>query len=250
MRASDPLPAQRQAQEAIVALPMRRRTSDARRMVVSMSPEVVDFNFYVNWLLYAVVGRLSAADAIMETDGASVRAVATYLASSRPAVTSTIYRGVLLHDDEVPFSQLDHCDHFLKADQRTFASWSEDKGVAQWFASRDSVMSQEVVKVRPLVRGWVARLACDPGVDMLWHWSWTKDGFGLPGGRLLPLWAYARAHPDLRHVEYQIRWNLETQREVILGPRTVVLERWDPDLDEVRRLDCKYTHPSFVEIRK
>lgn len=159
-----------------------------------MRDERFEINVYINFVLYAVTGRMAEADDLMEKHGRLVRSVARYLAEKRSAPRAPLYRGVLV-DDEQPLE---------RDDRRRFMSWSEDRDVACWFASRESVISGYVVECRPLVRGVVLELAIPQRV--LFHHSWADAS-----------WAgMAAMHPHIG-VEgaRQFSWSLLTQREVI-----------------------------------
>lgn len=164
-------------------------------MLPELARERADANAYINFSLYAVLGRLAEADDLLERHGGAIHRVADYMAKRYPVERAPLYRGMLV---EGP----------VKADARyKFISWSEDRDVAFWFASRGSVVSEYVVDNRPSVRGVVLELPRSSG-KVLVHHSWVKAWAGL-----------AMQHP---HMGFdgarQIAWSLKTQQEVITAP--------------------------------
>lgn len=161
-------------------------------------PEKHDVNCYINFALYAVLGRLAEADSLMREEGHRIRRVAAFLAGKRPVRRVPLYRGMLV-DPSSPVAR----------DARyTFVSWSEDRDVACWFAATDSVISEPLVAAKPHLRGVVLELAAPRSV--IFHHSWAFEW---------PIASMAAMHP---HMGYegarQIEWSLRTQREVITAP--------------------------------
>lgn len=156
-----------------------------------------DTNYYINFSLYAVLGRLAEADDLMEKHGAAIHRVAAFLARERPIRRVPLYRGMLV-DREAQ----------VRADSRyRFISWSEDRDVACWFAARDSIISEYVLESRPAVRGVILELAPTAG-RVLFHYAWAEGWADL-----------ARRHPHMGDEgARQIAWSLRTQREVITAP--------------------------------
>lgn len=154
-----------------------------------------DINVYINFALYAVLGKLAEADDLLVKHGHAVRRVADYLSRTRPFSRAPLYRGLLVGDGAV------------KADSRyKFLSWSEDRDVAVWFASTDSVISEHVLEHNPNVRGVLLELPVPRQV--LFHHSWALG------------WErFAVVHPHMGpEGARQIAWSLRTQREVITAP--------------------------------
>lgn len=160
----------------------------------------IDGNYWINFVLHAVYGKLAEADHIMRVGGMHVRSFADKLASIMPINDrKAIYRGVLL-DPAIAY----------RADPKLmFLSWSEDPFVARWFASPDSVISTPVIERHPDYRGYLFTLE-EPRSRVLFHHSWVKpDAFAR----------FALQHPLMGvDGQRQIRWSLETQREVITEP--------------------------------
>lgn len=167
-----------------------------------------EYNYYVNWALYAVLGRLQEADALMQRFGKPIRSMAKKLAKSLGVPKRAVYRGMVLDPGEIGG------DLMLQADPNyTFVSWSEDKSVACWFADRDSVISGFVRMLRPQISGWIAEAWPDKK-RVLFHWSWAER-FPTPHGvGTVPLWKLSQLHRDM--IPAQVEWAMKTQKEVIL----------------------------------
>jgi len=209
-------------------------------------PSGEDWNYYINFVLYAVVGRTGQADGLMRRHGAGVRRVAATMRELSPRATGTLYRGLLL---EPPEAKGGKCKREMKDGEpvRTFESYSETEDVACWFADPNSIISSDVLKRRPGVKGYLAKTkGAGQEERLLWRYDW--ENVPLPGGRLLPLVAAAAAHPEID--EGQFHWNMKTQAEVVLEPaasRTIKLSPLSgancPDSDE---LDATYAYPPFL----
>lgn len=165
----------------------------------------VEANTYLNWILYAIVGRMAEADALMRQRGRDVRRVADELMAQHPVEPAMLYRGVLLDPDR-PFTS----DH-----DYTFQSWTDDYEVARWFASPTSYISSLFAEYHPEARGFVMMLPAAP-TRVLFHYSWAR-AFGLPLER------FATMNPLIgAEGARQLAWSLRTQSEVILEPLAVL----------------------------
>ncbi len=155
-----------------------------------------DGNAFINFALYAVLGKMAEADDLMRKAAAGIKRVASLLDFRFPVRASALYRGMLV-DPATP----------IVADHRyTFISWSEDRDVACWFASPGSVISRPLADSNARLRGVVLELAKPTSV--LLHHSWASDWDRL-----------ALRHPHMgEEGARQIRWSLATQREVITLP--------------------------------
>jgi len=174
---------------------------------------VTDIDLYINFAIHAILGKLGEADTIMRLGGDAVRKIAAELAAELPVAVVPIYRGMLL-DPELPFD----ADPAL-----TFMSWSEDRDVALWFACPRSVVSEPIMQMKPQLRGYVVEL---PQVQsrVLFHHSWARVLGGLA--------RFALLHPLMgEEGSRQIRWSLQTQREIITEPVTDLAPERVPDLD-------------------
>lgn len=172
-----------------------------------------DIQLYINFALYAVLGRLAEADVIMRSAGNAVRRVADAIAAESPTALAPIHRGMLL-DPTQPF----------RAEPRfTFLSWSEDRDVALWFACPRSVVSEPLAQMNPTLRGYVATLA-HPRSRILFHHAWASALGGLA--------CFALVHPLMgEEAKRQIAWSLRTQREVITAPVVDLTPEPVADLD-------------------
>lgn len=157
-----------------------------------------DANIYINFVLYAVLGKLGEADGLMIRHGEAVHRVAEYLAARKPIPSIALYRGMLIEPDTD-----------VRAEpQYTFVSWSEDRDVACWFAARTSYISAPLVEHYPRACGVMLHLPAERKRRVLFHHSWASGWAG-----------FAALHPHMG-VEgaRQIEWSLRTQREVITAP--------------------------------
>lgn len=153
---------------------------------------------YINWIMFAIYGRMADADALRRMHGDAIDAVAGFLARKFPIPSTPLYRGMLL----------DPAGTVRPEPNLTFLSWSLDRDVARWFASPGSYISEPFVERYPEVCGFVMTLAHPARV--LWHPSW-RDAFSEN-----PLEQLALQHPSIREQgARQIAWSLDTQAEVI-----------------------------------
>ncbi len=155
-----------------------------------------DGNAYINFVLYAVLGKMGEADEMMRSMSDRILRAAKEFAVRAPVARVPIYRGMLLDPDQ-PVSA---------CPLRTFVSWSEDIDVACWFASTDSVISKPLAASNPRLRGVVVDLPSPR--RLVFHHSWARGWDKL-----------ARIHPHMGDEgARQIAWSLRTQREVITMP--------------------------------
>jgi len=158
-----------------------------------------DVDLYINFVLHAIYGLTPEADSIVRMDPKGIARVAGELARRHPFEPVPLYRGVLLAQPEM-----------LPDDRLTWLSWSEDRDVARWFGDPASYISGPFHEYAPEARGYVVTLVEPPRV--LWHHSW-RHAFGPP------LEYLALRHPSMGIPGgQQIRWSLDTQREVITEP--------------------------------
>lgn len=193
---------------------------------------MTDVDIYINFVLYAIYGKLSEADALMRTHGASVRRVARMISETIPIKSKQIYRGALL----------DPAKEIKSHATYTFLSWSEDLDVARWFASTRSVISEHAIAARPELRGYLFTQST-ANVRVLFHHSWANLTalFGTP------LESLALRHPLMGLDGYhQIGWALRTQREVITEP----VDKLVPlavEIHDTEKLDLKFAPPWLQE---
>jgi len=189
---------------------------------------VTSLDVYINFVLYAIYGRLTAADAIMRMAGSDIRRVADKLCEKHPFTNKPIYRGMLLD----PIAQ------FTTDPLYTFISWSENQNIARWFACPHSTISEPLAEFNPKLRGYVVALPM-PTTRVLFHHSWAKE-FGATGLEQL-----AKLHPDIgAEGARQIEWSLRTQEEVITEPvAELSVQPVDIDHIELAALEQVFTPP-------
>lgn len=160
---------------------------------------MTDADYHINFVLYAVCGKMAEADAMLRIFGDEIRRTADQLCARYPFTPAPIFRGMLL----------DPAKMFTPDPRLMFQSWSEDRGVAEWFASTDALISEPLVDSNPRLRGFVAELP-RPSARVLFHHSWAR-AFDFP--------ALGALHPHIGlEGARQLAWALQTQREVITAP--------------------------------
>jgi len=190
-------------------------------------------NYYVNWLLYAVVGRMQEADGLLEKYQSEIYEFAGVLNRLYPVALEPLWRGVLVEPTEVVNGK-------LAPDPRlSFVSFSRDYGVAEWFADTKSIMSGYVKQIRPSVEGYIASVV--PKVDdVLFDAEWARRGMLSTF-----LSEAANMHP---HIDgEQFCWNVRTQSEVIVKPQDALkVVRYSSK--NTKALDEKYCMPQFRSL--
>lgn len=192
---------------------------------------MTDLDLYLNFVLHAVLGKLSEADALMSMVGNQIRSAADRIGAHHPVPPAPLYRGVLLEPGKpyVPNTRL------------TFLSWSEDRDVARWFACPRSAVSEPLAASNPRLRGHLIELAAAPP-QLLFHYSWVPN--------LQALSSLALMHPLMgAEGKRQIEWSLKTQREVITGPVETLSPEPAADLDgdELEALERRFSPPWIIE---
>jgi hypothetical protein len=172
-------------------------------------PNPQSYNYYINWALYAITGRLQEADNLMKSHGTGIRSIAKHFQKTKKPRIHTLYRGLLLDPEQVEEKSISQDPNV------TFVSFSEDRDVACWFADPSSVMSSFVKQHRPRVEGWIMEYT-PKLTDILFHHSWNP--IPIPGVGRVYLERAAEMHPDIIDVADQLAWNLQTQSEVIVKP--------------------------------
>lgn len=202
------------------------------------NPPPKAWNAYASWVIFAIIGRLAEADAIMRANRADIYAVARYLQNVAPVEPRRLHRGLLLHQHEVRKG-------LVKPDPRVGSvSFSEDKGVACWFADRDASVSGYVVEQFPDKRGYLAEHT-PARQDVLFHHTWRNlPGSPWPAGTDLTMLAHHT--PAVADLANQFAWALDTQSEVIVKPIQQAL-RVTPhpgDCDDTATLEARL-QPNF-----
>ena len=176
------------------------------------------FNVYVSWIVYAVVGKTSEADAVLREHRDDVLAGAEAQRRMFPPPPSPVlYRGLLLEPEAI-------VDGRVAPDTRLESvSFTEDLDVAHYFADPASDMSALVRSMRPRAEGYIGAHEPTPGDVVLFHHAWQRTGIRLPDNfrRSFPrpvgmsLGPLAAAHLG-QDLALQLVWSLRLQREVIL----------------------------------
>jgi len=222
----------------------KQKKSPKRERTRATPPASGAFNYWVNFVLYAVTGHLAQADALVAQHGGDVLRVSRWMMGQRPVAIGVLYRGVLIEPGKLDRGWLEH------EEERRFLSYSEDKSVACWFADPASIISETVVEKYPASQGYLIKGRV-PTSKVLWHHDWMQ--VEVPGAGVLPLAMAAALHPDID--EGQFIWNAATQREVITQPpgrkgaklRVFSIESEGcPDSDE---LDARFAYPPYVASR-
>ena len=188
----------------------------------------MDVNFYINFVLHVIYGRMGEADQMMRVAGGNICRIADELAKRFPLAEKPIYRGVIVE----PAATL------AAHPQYTFVSWSEDLDVARWFGCPRSVISQPLSMMRDIITGHVATLPA-PRSRVLFHHSWARVFGGIS------LDQFALRHPLMgREGQRQIAWALQTQQEVITEPvAEIPLAPCEVDDDELADLEARLAPP-------
>tara|TARA_R110002167_G_scaffold335363_1_gene542658 strand:+ start:40 stop:714 length:675 start_codon:yes stop_codon:yes gene_type:complete len=217
-----------------------------------------DFNLYLNWLPYALLGKLAEADSVLENNKASILRAARWfnqahardirLKGGAPQPPPTVWRGVLLDPSINP------ADELLPRPMQTFESWTEERDVATWFALKDSVMNKQLLEANPTHEGYLAK--CNPENDeILWRHNWKAtlehhmEKHCTPQTNTIEkIIAYlAKDGEEARQHIAQAIWTQLTQQEVILLPKLTVGSYFPidslPHLTTAE-LDIKYNIPS------
>jgi hypothetical protein len=217
-----------------------------------------DYNVYLSWVTFAVLGDMSQADGIFSTYPTEVRRTARKLRAKLGVPDEPLYRGVLLEPELVSSGPV---PAHRPGEQISFSSWSTSRDVACYFADRGSVMAGAVMMLRPRVRGYVLKIDQAVKSKVLWHYSWadrlpSPDGkhqtnlFNLVGPSLHILARAIHGQPQPpEYVAHQLAWNLRTQREVILQAdpkiKAKFVSRSDFGCPGEGSLDERFTSPVF-----
>jgi hypothetical protein len=211
-----------------------------------------DFNLYLNFLLYAILGRMGEADGIIEQSNGGIKRSAKYISNLAKIKTGKIYRGILLEPNQMPEDQL------VKAiPSNNFVSFSEDKDVACWFGYKTSTISGYVSQIRPNVEGWIAEYT-PKNSEILFHYKWipalnrlVEMVTGAPSFLHLSS-VMVQNVPDMDALQAsQIEWNLKTQKEVMIEPHKEIefVEIEKSNCSPLSGLENKFTHPMFRGMR-
>jgi hypothetical protein len=192
---------------------------------------MTDLDLYLNFVLHAVLGKLSEADALMSMVGDQIRSAAERIAAHHPLPPAPLYRGLLLEPGKP----------YVGNPRLTFLSWSEDRDVARWFACPRSAVSEPLAASNRRLRSHLVELATTPP-RLLFHHSWVPN--------LSALSSLALKHTLMgSEGKRQIEWSLRTQREVITGPVDNLSPEPTADLDgdELAALERRFSPPWVIE---
>jgi len=204
-----------------------------------------DANIYVNWVIYAVLGKLQEADAILRQHGASVERVAASMRRHAPPPAKPLYRGVVLtHADAAPSAL---------APRPRVESWSfsEDIDCARWFACLDASISGAIVEAygRAALDGYLMTCEKAPAA-VLFHHTWKRIPFGA--GLSIDVRAAAicaeRAGAIPETGACQFEWALRTQAEVITKPPQAPIPFAPVGVLNARVLEERYGPPRIPWI--
>src|SRR5262249_28756624 len=102
-------------------------------------------NYYINFLLYAIVGRMAEADDVLRQYKREIYEAAR-VSTQNIVPNFVLYRGILLHPNEVQHGRI------RGMEELTFVSFSQSLDVARWFADTGSIISGFVKQQKPWVR--------------------------------------------------------------------------------------------------
>jgi hypothetical protein len=193
--------------------PVRAANPKPRGPTPPTPPPGQDWNVYVNWVLYAVVGLMFEADQLAAANRHAIERVAKFIRSVRKTKLQPVYRGVVLTPQEAAGGRMRPVGDYAKV---SFVSFSEDRDVACWFADPKSTMSITLTTQKgPEAAGYLIERT--PNEDeVLWHYTWA-DRLPMPGLAGRHVADLARGHPHMAHV-VGLRQSIERQKEVILRP--------------------------------
>lgn len=202
--------------------------------VPRQNPSIDDWNIYINFVLYAVEGKMREADQLLEEHGDSIRRAARAMRKRGPLPRGNLYRGLLLEDASVRRGEIER-DERLR-----FESYTQDRDVACWFADPRSVISGLVAAQRPGASAYLTSIdAHEVAERVLWWHPW--DVIVVSPRVAVPLEVAAHAHPEIGG---QFTWNRRTQSEVLLaaGQGRIAVARTG-DCPPIDVLDERYTWP-------
>lgn len=169
-----------------------------------------EINYYLSFVIPAIQGQMSQADAVLRAHKPQVMKVVRKLHKLCPVTPKTVYRGMMLEPEHVTDGKVGK-DPVVDAQ---FVSYSEDRDIACWFSDRDSFMNSIGIGMRvdmARAQGYIVT-AKPKRSDILFHWSW---GLRFPWmGGPTTLGTLASLHFGLPGLDNTI----QTQREVMLQP--------------------------------
>ena len=182
-----------------------------------VSPPTSSIDAYKRFVVAAILGQIGFSDSLIQQFKSEIYSVAAYVQHIDLQPIKRLYRGLLIEPYNVRGNRP------TQPEQGGFASFTENKDVACWFALPESWIGETLAQGRPNVVGWIAEHT-PQSTEIIFHYKQVKIVNDLPGPSLVnfarmlaqsldpartategPDWAMA-----------QIGWNLNTQEEVIL----------------------------------
>lgn len=124
-----------------------------------------NFNYYLNWVLLALMGRTVESDAIYKEYEKNIDKFASHIMTLYPPKFKTIYRGILLEPKEIHNEKVKPLNHIKSI------SFTEDLDIALDFANPGSWMSKFVLSMRPESKGYIIEQEPD-ATTILFHHGW------------------------------------------------------------------------------
>lgn len=151
-------------------------------------------NIYKSWVLLYILGDRTKSDYIFDNYIEFIKITATTLEYRMPLDCEVLYRGVLLPQNE----EIDKHDLW----KYNHVSFTENKAVAEAFASKDSIYGKIFVSICPEVQdyiGYIIKVKPSPEYRTWFSYKWINSHVF-----------------DDKFKEFIKYWN---QKEIILGKR-------------------------------
>lgn len=216
----------------------------------STTPSEHSINAYKQFVVAAILGQIVMADGLLRQFRSEIYSVAAYVQQTDPQPVKKLYRGLAIEP------------HYIRGnrpsqpEQGEFASFTENKDVACWFAMPTSWITKELVQGRPDVVGWIAE-HIPQSTEIIFHHHQAKTVNDLPGPELVDVGRILAQTLDPRRTAMegpdwamvQVGFNLNTQEEVILkkGVPLKVKRVETYGCPDVLSLDKRFRYrPSFI----
>lgn len=183
----------------------------------AVSPPQHHIDVYKRFVVAAILGQIGFADTLIQQFRSEIYSVATYVQHIDPQPIKRLYRGLLIEPSNVRGNKP------IQSEQGEFASFTENRDLACWFALPDTWIAETLAQGRPNVVGWISE-HMPQSTEIIFHYEQTKMVNDLPGPSLVDFARMlansldpvrtATEGPDWAMA--QIGWNLNTQEEVIL----------------------------------
>ena len=133
---------------------------------------------YKQFVVTAILGQMSFADMLMQQFRSEIYSVAAYVQQIDPQPAKRLYRGLLIEPSLVRGNRP------IQPERGAFASFTESRDVACWFALPESWIAEHLARGRPNVVGWIAKYT-PQSAEIIFHHAQTKTVNDLPGPSLL-----------------------------------------------------------------